>query len=90
MKLSEERVSHLAHLVWDALYDEDLVDYPNDEEALKAIKKAMLDYLKTDDQIDDLARQKILSQKRGIQEGSREWDILYRKYYEEEAAKKRF
>ncbi|KAB2838046.1 DUF507 family protein [Deltaproteobacteria bacterium PRO3] len=90
MKLSEERVSHLAHLVWDALYDEDLVDYPNDEEALKAIKRAMLDYLKTDDQIDDLARQKILSQKRGIQEGSREWDILYRKYYEEEAAKKRF
>ncbi len=90
MKLSEERVSHLAHLVWDALYDEDLVDYPNDEEALKAIKRAMLDYLRTDDQIDDLARQKILSQKRGIQEGSREWDILYRKYYEEEAAKKRF
>ncbi len=90
MKLSEERVSHLAHLVWDALYDEDLVDYPNEEEALKAIKRAMLDYLKTDDQIDDLARQKILSQKRGIQEGSREWDILYRKYYEEEAAKKRF
>ncbi len=90
MKLSEERISHLAHLVWDALYDEDLVDYPNDEEALKTIKKAMIDYLKTDDQIDDLARQKILSQKRGIQEGSREWDILYRKYYEEEANKKRF
>lgn len=90
MKLSEERVSHLAHLVWDTLYDEDLVDYPNDEDALKTIKRAMMDYLKTDDQIDDLARQKILSQKRGIQEGSREWDILYRKYYEEEANKKRF
>ena len=90
MKLSEERISHLAHLVWDALYDEDLVDYPNDEDALKTIKRAMIDYLKTDDQIDDLARQKIQSQKRGIQEGSREWDILYRKYYEEEANKKRF
>ena len=90
MKLSEERISHLAHLVWDALYDEDLVDYPNDEDALKTIKRAMIDYLKTDDQIDDLARQKISSQKRGIQEGSREWDILYRKYYEEEANKKRF
>lgn len=90
MKLSEDRVFHLAHLVWDALYDEDLVDYPDDDEALKTIKRTMIDYLKTDDQIDDLARQKILSQKRGIQEGSREWDILYRKYYEEEAQKKRF
>ena len=90
MKLSEDRISHLAHLVWDALYDEDLVDYPDDDEALKTIKRTMIDYLKTDDQIDDLARQKILSQKRGIQEGSREWDILYRKYYEEEAQKKRF
>ena len=90
MKLSEERVSHLSHLVWDALYNDDLVDYPDDEEALKTIKRTMTDYLKTDDQIDDLARHKILSQKRGIQEGSREWDILYRKYYEEEAQKKRF
>jgi len=90
MKLSEERISHLAHLVWDALYDDDLADYANDEEALKAIKRAMNDYLKTEDQIDDLARQKIASLKRGVQEGSREWDILYKKYYEEEALKKRF
>ncbi|MFO1463983.1 MAG: DUF507 family protein [bacterium] len=90
MKISEERISHLAHLVWDALYDDNLADYANDEEALKVIKRAMTDYLKTDDQIDDLARQKIASLKRGVQEGSREWDILYRKYYEEEALKKRF
>ncbi len=90
MKLTEERVSHLAHLVWDALYDDNLADYANDEEALKAIKRAMTDYLKTEDQIDDLARQKIASLKRGVQEGSREWDILYKKYYEEEALKKRY
>jgi hypothetical protein len=35
-------------------------------------------------QVDKAARQKIENQKRGIPEGSAEWEILYRKYYEEE------
>jgi len=90
MKISEDRVSHLAHLVWDALYNDKLADYSDDEEALKCIKRAMTDYLKTDDQIDDAVRKTIASLKRGVQEGSREWDILYRKYYEEEANRRRF
>jgi len=90
MKLSDDRISHICHLIWDAIYDDDLVDYTNDDEALRCIRKTVTEYLRTDDQIDDLARQKISSQKKGIQEGSREWDILYRKYYEEEAQKKRF
>ncbi|HEX5035088.1 MAG TPA: DUF507 family protein [bacterium] len=90
MKLSEDRVSHLAHLVWDALYNDNLADYSNDEDALKCIKRAMTDYLQTDDQIDDAVRKTIASLKRGVQEGSREWDILYRKYYEEEANRRRF
>jgi len=42
------------------------------------------------DQIDDEVRNKIASLKRGVQEGSREWDILYKKYYEEEAQRKGF
>ena len=37
--------------------------------------------------IDQAARQKIESQKRTILEGSQEWDILYRKYYNEEVKK---
>ena len=90
MKLSDDRISHICHLIWDGIYDDDLVDYTNDDEALRCIRKTVTEYLRTDDQIDDLARQKISSQKKGIQEGSREWDILYRKYYEEEALKKRF
>ena len=37
--------------------------------------------------IDQAARQKIDTQKRTILEGSQEWDILYRKYYNEEVKK---
>ena len=37
--------------------------------------------------IDMLARQKIANQRKIILEGSQEWDILYRKYYNEEVRK---
>ena len=90
MKLSEERITHLSHLICDGLYQDDLVDYPSDDEALKAIKQTLLNYFQIEDQIDDVARQKIASLKRGVSEGSREWEILYKKYYEEEVQKKKF
>jgi hypothetical protein len=34
-----------------------------------------------------MARQKIANQRKIIQEGSQEWEILYRKYYNEEVRK---
>lgn len=90
MKLSDDRISHLSHLICDHIYNDDLVDYSDDDEALLCIRKSLSDYLKIEDQIDDAVRHKITSQKSNIQEGSREWDILYRKYYEEEARRRNF
>jgi len=90
MKLSEDRISHLSHLVCDALYHDDLVDYTDDDEALLCIRRSITEYVNIEDQIDDVVRQKIQSLSRGVPEGSREWDIMYRKYYEEEAQKRRF
>jgi len=43
--------------------------------------------MKLYDQLDRKAREKITSQKKHIEEGSQEWEILYRKYYNEELAK---
>jgi hypothetical protein len=37
--------------------------------------------------IDSAARLKISSQRKIIMEGSQEWDILYRKYYNDEVKK---
>ena len=45
--------------------------------------------MRADEAIDALVRRKIESQKRPIPEGSDEWDVLYRKYYEEEVARHR-
>lgn len=90
MKISEDRIYHLSHLIHDRLYLDELVDYIDEDEALRVIKKAMADYLAQDDRLDDVVRHKIQSLKKGVYEGSPEWDVLYRKYYEEEAQKKNF
>jgi hypothetical protein len=47
------------------------------------------DEMKTDEAIDALVRRKIETQKRTILEGSDEWEVLYRKYYEDEVARHR-
>jgi len=39
------------------------------------------------DLLDKRAIEKIQSQKKSVEEGSREWEILYRKYYNEELSK---
>jgi hypothetical protein len=43
--------------------------------------------MKLYEQLDRKAIEKIQSQKKAVEEGSREWEILYRKYYNEELAK---
>jgi hypothetical protein len=84
MKLSEERVSHLARLVVDGIWNDDLVDYTDDDAALRAAKKGLSDFMDELDEVDELVKSKVASLKRGVTEGSPEWDILYGKYFEEE------
>ncbi len=90
MRLSEDRISHLAHLVSDGVWKDDLVDFNDDDKVLLEIKRAVTEYLKVEDEADTAARDKIRSLSRDVPEGSREWDILYRKYFEEEISKKGF
>lgn len=89
MRLSEDRISHLAHLLVDAPYNDDIVDYSDEDMALRETKRVITEYFKLDDELDDIVREKLKSYARGIQEGSMEWEILYKKHHEEEL-KKRF
>ena len=88
MIISDERQIHLAHIVTDGVYNDDLVDFTDDDIALRAAKVAIAQFVKEDQEIDRKAREKVASLKRGVVEGSPEWDILYRKYYEEEKNKR--
>jgi hypothetical protein len=75
-------------MISDGIWEDDLVDFTDDNKALKEIKLAITAFLRYEDDADDFARNKIHSLSRDVPEGSPEWDILYAKYLEEELSKK--
>ena len=88
MRLSREKVNKLAHAVADALAEMENVDFVEDRNTIRLEVRRVLELLMAQEaRIDAAARQKIESQRRTILEGSQEWDILYRKYYNEEVKK---
>jgi len=90
LKLSREKILRLSHLILGQLDQDDGVEYFADPQEIRQyIVKMISDEMKTDEAIDALVRRKIETQKRPIVEGSDEWDVLYRKYYEEEVARHR-
>lgn len=90
MKLSREKVLHISHLILAQLEQDDGVEYFDEPQQIRqTIVKIIMDEMRNDEVIDALVRRKLESQKRGIVEGSDEWDVLYRKYYEEEVARHR-
>jgi hypothetical protein len=89
VKLSRERVLNLSHLILAYLDRDDGVEYFDEpQEIRQTIVKIVMDEMKNDEVIDALVRKKLETQKRVI-EGSDEWDVLYRKYYEDEVARHR-
>jgi uncharacterized protein len=88
MRISRDKANKVAHVVTDALATMEEVDFIEDRNTIRLqVKKILEDLLNQEAKIDQSARQKIESQKRTILEGSQEWDILYRKYYNEEVKK---
>ena len=88
MRLSRDKVNKLAHSVADALAETDAVDFLEDRNTIRMeVRRLMEEPLKEEEKIDLAARHKIENQKRTILEGTQEWDILYRKYYNEEVKK---
>jgi hypothetical protein len=78
-------VNLLSHLVSDKLASMDDVEFIEDRNTIRlAVVDILMKWLKKEEDIDKAARHKIEGQKRGIPEGSAEWEILFRKYYEEE------
>jgi len=88
VRLSRDKVNKVAHVISDALAEMPQVEFLEDRNTIRLeTRKVLEDLLNQEARIDQAARQKIESQKRTILEGSQEWDILYRKYYNEEVKK---
>ena len=88
MRISRDKLNKLAHTVADALAEIDQVGFLEDRNTIRQEARKFLDELFVEEaKIDTAARLKIANQRKIILEGSQEWDILYRKYYNEEVRK---
>ena len=88
MRISRDKLNKLAHTVADTLAEIDQVGFLEDRNTIRQeSRKALEAMLLEEARIDDAARKKIATQRKIILEGSQEWEILYRKYYNEEVRK---
>ncbi len=87
-RLSREKINYLSKRILESLSKNDRVEFLDDANEIRlSIVKSIEEEMKLYDELDKRAIEKIQSQKKAIEEGSREWDILYRKYYNDELAK---
>ena len=83
--LSDDKVSHLSHVILGAVKKSPLIRIKSEEgKVLREIKRVLAAELAHEREIDQKVRAKLASYSRGIAEGSPEWDVLYRKTFEEE------
>jgi hypothetical protein len=81
-------LNKIAHTVADTLAEIDEVEFLEDRNTVRQAARAAMEKLLLDElKLDTAARLKIQSQRKIIPEGSQEWDILYRKYYNDEVKK---
>jgi uncharacterized protein len=90
MQISEDRISHIAHKIYDKLWRDDLADFPDERRSLDSIKESVEGYFSIMGQIDQAVRDKLASYSQAKVPGSRDWEILYQKFYQEELARRKW
>lgn len=89
MLLSDEKVSHLSHVILSHLKKGKPARLKGDElQVLKLIKKVVVAELGQEEEVGHIVRARLASYSRSIPEGGQEWEVLYRKFFDEETRKR--
>ena len=89
MSISREKVNHLSQLLMQRLEGLAGVTLQAPANTVRLeIVRALQEALKLEDTVDTAVRRTLNSYSRKIVEGSREWDVMYQKLYDEEFAKR--
>lgn len=90
MIISDARQMHLAREVIDALWGDELVDFDEEQEdeIVRQTRLIIGQWVKEQGDVDENIREKINSLKKGVLEGTPEWNILYKKYFQEEMSRR--
>ena len=90
MLLSDEKLTHLSHLILNHLKHPAVARLKTEEVAvLREIKRVLAAEVKVEAEVDAAVRRRLASYSRPLAEGSPEWDTLYRKTFEEEMRKRK-
>lgn len=89
MKFSEGRLSYLAHQILAVFKAEGLAEVENERLALNEIKRALDSQREQEAKLDEIVQRKILTLSRRVVPGSREWDVLYQQFLEQEHRKQK-
>ena len=90
MHISEDRISHIAHKIVDKLWRDDLADFADEPRALNAVKESITAFFAVAEEVDQAVRKKLASYAQAKVQGSRDWEILYQKFYREEMARRKW
>lgn len=87
-KLSRDKITDISHKLTSSMRKSREFRLKQDPNEVRLeIVRSVIELLQIEDRVDRAARTKIRSQKREIQEGTEEWDLLHRRYYSEELKK---
>lgn len=89
MRMSRERIFHLADLIVKELGATDGVHFKAPDDVRPEIIRALSEEAKLEESIDGEVRKTLASYARPLPEGSREWEVMYQKT-REEVFKRRF
>ena len=85
----EDRFSSIAHNIMDFLYEEDFIHFEvNDIQVKNVIANSIDAFIKGYDEADSLAYEKIKTYKRKLIPGTEDYEIVFKRLYEEELIKK--
>jgi len=91
MMLSDDKVTHMSHVLLRELLAKDTIDIIEEEGTVRhAIRRAIFEQMQIGQDMDDAVRAKIESLSRHVPEGSPEWDTLYQQYFDAEEIKHGF
>lgn len=84
MSLSEDRISTIAHEIVKHIWRNDLADVSDDSRALRRIKQTLESFFYSVDEIEAAVNAKL----RNKAQGSRDYDVLYQKFYHDEMVRR--
>ncbi len=85
MRLSREKIVRLSHQITEVLVSSDEVEFIDDRDTIRQqVVTILTAMLRDEEKIELEVRKRITSQKKEILEGGEEWDVLHKKYYQDE------